>query len=135
LHSKAGTGGLPALPAGAQAAGTDAGFVSAAPAADPDGAAQLDQQAQQATQTEQQVLAEATPPPDEAGAAGGAPVAAAPAAAPAAPTVTIALGQTPAQVIASKGQPKQIVNLGVKQIYVYPDMKIIFMSGKVSDVQ
>jgi hypothetical protein len=27
------------------------------------------------------------------------------------------------------------VNLGTKQIYVYKDLKITFVSGKVSDVQ
>ncbi len=132
LHSKAGTGGLPNPPAAAKAPGTEAGFVSAAPPADPNGAQELDQQSQEAATTEQQVLAEAGTP--DAGNAAPA-VAAAPAAAPAGPPVTIALGQTPAQVTASKGAPKQIVKLGTKQIYVYSDMKIIFMNGKVSDVQ
>jgi hypothetical protein len=33
------------------------------------------------------------------------------------------------------GQPEKIVNLGTKQIYVYKDLKITFVSGKVSDVQ
>jgi hypothetical protein len=49
--------------------------------------------------------------------------------------VLIALGQTPAQVTASKGAPSQIVNLGRKQVYVYPDMKITFVGNKVSDVK
>ena len=34
-----------------------------------------------------------------------------------------------------KGQPLNKVNLGAKTIYVYSDMKIIFMRDKVSDVQ
>ncbi len=134
LHSKAGTGGLPNPPAAAKAPGTDAGFVAAAPAADPNGAQELDQQATEATTTEQQVLAEAGTP-DAGNAAPAVAAAPAPAAAPAGPPVTIALGQTPAQVTANKGAPKQIVKLGTKQIYVYSDMKIIFMNGKVSDVQ
>ncbi len=48
---------------------------------------------------------------------------------------TIAWGQTPDQVVAILGQPQKIVNLGAKQMYFYPDMKVIFTNGKVSDVQ
>jgi hypothetical protein len=50
-------------------------------------------------------------------------------------TPTVALGQTIGQVTAILGAPKQIVDLGSKQIYKYPDMKIIFIDGKVSDVE
>ena len=52
-----------------------------------------------------------------------------------APPPTVALGQTPVQVTAILGQPKQIIDLGAKQIYKYPDMKVVFINGKVSDVQ
>jgi hypothetical protein len=48
---------------------------------------------------------------------------------------TIGLGQTPDQVTAILGTPKQIVDLGSKKIYKYPDMKIVFTDGRVSDVQ
>jgi hypothetical protein len=48
---------------------------------------------------------------------------------------TIQLGQTTDQVQAALGKPEKIVNLGAKQIYVYKDLKITFMNGKVSDVQ
>jgi hypothetical protein len=44
-------------------------------------------------------------------------------------------GQTPDQVKAALGQPDKIVNLGSKQIYVYKDLKVTFINGKVSDVQ
>jgi hypothetical protein len=44
-------------------------------------------------------------------------------------------GQTPDQVKASLGNPEKIVNLGTKQIYVYKDLKVTFLNGKVSDVQ
>jgi hypothetical protein len=44
-------------------------------------------------------------------------------------------GQTPDQVKASLGNPEKIVNLGAKQIYVYKDLKVTFLNGKVSDVQ
>ncbi len=59
----------------------------------------------------------------------------APAAQPAAPPKTIALGQTTDQVVGILGQPQKIVNLGAKQMYFYPDMKVIFTNGKVTDVQ
>jgi hypothetical protein len=44
-------------------------------------------------------------------------------------------GQTPEQVKAALGTPEKIVNLGAKQIYVYKDLKVTFLNGKVSDVQ
>jgi hypothetical protein len=44
-------------------------------------------------------------------------------------------GQTPDQVKAALGNPDKIVNLGTKQIYVYKDLKVTFVNGKVSDVQ
>jgi hypothetical protein len=49
----------------------------------------------------------------------------------------LALGQTPDQVVAMKGHPLNKVILGAKTIYIYSDMKIIFMFmwDKVSDVQ
>jgi hypothetical protein len=48
---------------------------------------------------------------------------------------TVALGQTSDQMTAILGSPKQIIDLGSKQIYKYPDMKVVFMNGKVSDVE
>jgi hypothetical protein len=51
------------------------------------------------------------------------------------PPQQIEKGQTPDQVIAAIGQPDKIVNLGAKQIYVYKDIKVTFLNGKVSDVQ
>ncbi len=51
------------------------------------------------------------------------------------PPQTIQLGQSTDEVLAALGQPAKIVNLGAKQIYVYQDLKITFMKGKVSDVQ
>lgn len=44
-------------------------------------------------------------------------------------------GQTPDQVKAAIGVPDKIINLGAKQIYVYKDIKVTFVNGKVSDVQ
>jgi hypothetical protein len=52
-----------------------------------------------------------------------------------APPQTIQAGQTIDEVVATLGKPEKIVNLGAKQIYVYKDLKVTFMDGKVSDVQ
>jgi hypothetical protein len=38
------------------------------------------------------------------------------------------------QVIAGFGQPQKEVKLGVKVIFYYKDMKVIFTNGKVSNV-
>jgi hypothetical protein len=54
---------------------------------------------------------------------------------PAADPVSIEKGMTPDQVEGAMGKPDKKVTLGVKQIYYYKDMKVIFMNGKVSDVQ
>ena len=47
----------------------------------------------------------------------------------------IQLGMTIDQVQAALGKPEKTVNLGAKQIYVYKDLKVTFVNGKVSDVQ
>ena len=48
---------------------------------------------------------------------------------------TIEKGQSSDQVESSLGKPDKIVNLGSKQIWVYKDLKVTFVNGKVSDVQ
>jgi hypothetical protein len=48
---------------------------------------------------------------------------------------TIEKGMTPDQVQSALGKPDKIVNLGTKQLYIYKDMKVTFLNGKVSDVQ
>lgn len=50
-------------------------------------------------------------------------------------TKTIGLGQTPEQVIAILGAPEKKIELGQKAIYIYKDLKVVFMKGKVSDVE
>ncbi|MFZ0319626.1 MAG: hypothetical protein WAL56_10910 [Candidatus Sulfotelmatobacter sp.] len=54
---------------------------------------------------------------------------------PAAEPASIEKGMTTDQVEAAMGKPEKKVTLGTKQIYYYKDMKVIFISGKVSDVQ
>lgn len=50
-------------------------------------------------------------------------------------TKTLGLGQTPEEVEASMGKPETVINLGPKMTYVYKNMKVIFVDGKVADVQ
>ncbi len=54
---------------------------------------------------------------------------------PAQPPPTIQLGQTVDDVTNLLGTPTKVVNLGVKQIYIYKDMKVVFLRGRVADVQ
>jgi hypothetical protein len=51
------------------------------------------------------------------------------------PPKTISLGQTKDQVVASFGQPQKVIKLATKEIDTYPDMKVTFVKGKVTDVQ
>jgi hypothetical protein len=126
-----GQGGLPAPPADAIAGTKQAPYAAAAPAPDPNGAAQLDEQAKQGAEVENEVAAEAAGDanPD------ATPTAAAVAAPASSGPVAITLGMTPDQVIACKGQPTNKVNFPTKQVYIYPDMKITFVKGKLTDVQ
>jgi len=48
---------------------------------------------------------------------------------------SIEKGMTTDQVEAAMGKPEKIVNLGLKKIYVYKDLKVTFLNGKVFDVQ
>ena len=49
-------------------------------------------------------------------------------------TKTVELGQSPEVVKDILGPPGSVINLGSKSIYVYDDLKIIFVDGKVTDV-
>ena len=114
------------LPASAAAMPVQASFAMNAPPPDPMAAEQINQQAQEADKAEQEVLTQAAPD------GGGAPPPIAP---PQAPPISISLGQSIEEVTGAMGQPKNIVDLGAKKIYVYKDMKITFNGGKVTDVQ
>lgn len=48
---------------------------------------------------------------------------------------SVELGNTPDEVQLVLGNPDKIINLGARVIHVYKDMKIIYVDGKVSDVQ
>lgn len=124
LQSKQGTGGLPAAPPSARTAPVETAFAQGAPAPDPNGAAEVNQQLQQADAAVQDVTAQGQQETASSGEAS----------APAAP-VNIALGQSIDQVTGALGQPMRIVDLGAKKIYQYRDMKITFRDGKVADVE
>lgn len=54
------------------------------------------------------------------------------------PIPTIAIGQTTDQVTRTLGQPKSIMDVGTKKVYIYAiptKMKITFNDGKVTDVE
>ncbi|MGB8522886.1 MAG: hypothetical protein WCD43_07965 [Candidatus Acidiferrales bacterium] len=74
----------------------------------------------------QQPAADAQPAADQAPAAEQAPPA---------PPATVAIGQSTDEVVAILGQPEKILNLGAKVIYVYKDLKVTFVKGKVTDAQ
>ena len=48
---------------------------------------------------------------------------------------TIQMGMTADQVQAALGKPEKMVNLGPKQLFIYKDMKVTFINGRVADVQ
>jgi hypothetical protein len=129
LQAKQGKGGIPAAPPSATAPPVQSAFAAAAPPPDTNAAAEISQQTQAADQAEQEV-ASATPEPPIGG---PAPIAAP--AAPAAAPPTVSLGESIDDVTAGMGAPTRIIDLGVKKIYVYKDMKVTFKAGKVSDVE
>jgi hypothetical protein len=73
--------------------------------------------------------------PDGEAAAGKRAAAPAPSAAPTQGVAEITLGQSVDQVMAILGQPRTIIDLGSKKVYEYKDMKVVFIGGKVVDVQ
>jgi len=58
-----------------------------------------------------------------------------PAVASAVESKTIKLGMSADEVKQALGNPDKLVDLGTKQVFIYKDMKVILVDGKVSDVQ
>ncbi|HUB81848.1 MAG TPA: hypothetical protein VMB03_23775 [Bryobacteraceae bacterium] len=119
LQSKQGQGGIPAAPAAASRPPVEAAYAMAAPPPDPNAASAVSQQAQSAVQAENEVLDQASGP---SAAAGAAPQ-------------SVSLGMTIDQVVGMMGQPAMVGDLGSKKIYSYGNMKVIFIDGKVADIQ
>ena len=116
LQAKQGQGGLPAEPAAAARPTVQAPYAAAAPPPDPNVASEVSQQAESAAQAENEVLAQA-----QSG--------------PSATPQSVSLGMTIDQVVGMMGQPSMVGDLGSKKIYSYGNMKVIFIDGKVTDIQ
>jgi hypothetical protein len=133
MQKKQGTGGLPTMPASANAPPVQAAYAAAAPPPDQNVASEVKQQVSEADKAEAQALGEAQP---AAGGPSEVPQLAqneAPATAPSAPVPTVVLrpGQTIEQVVAIEGQPKRIADLGVRKVYIFPDgIKVTFINGR-----
>jgi hypothetical protein len=119
LQARQGKDGLPAVPPAASAPPVTAAYAQAAPPPDPNVATEVSQQAESAVQAENEVLgmAQASGP-----SAAGAPQ-------------SVSLGMTIDQVVGLLGQPTLVGDLGSKKIYSYGNMKVIFIDGKVADIQ
>jgi hypothetical protein len=87
-------------------------------------------QQEQAAQPSQPAAPAAAQPPAEAA---PAPIAPPPPPPPDPPEVKE--GQTVDQVVAALGQPLHTATVGTKVIYSYKDIKVIFVNGKVKDIQ
>jgi hypothetical protein len=122
LQAKQGKGGLPVAPPSAMAPPVESAMALNAPPPPPEKevAAELKEQAKDADAAEKEAAADIS----------GAGAVSASAEPP-----TVALGQTPDQVAAAMGKPKSIMDLGERKIYVYPDMKVTFNGGKVTDIK
>jgi len=118
LQSRGGQAGLPALPA--NVTGTLDTPMASQVQAETSAVGELNQVAQDADRAEQNVIDQGATVAADSG--GGAPA-------------TISLGQSIDEVTATQGQPQKIVDLGNKKIFVYSDLKITFIDGRVADVQ
>jgi hypothetical protein len=116
LQAKQGQSGLPAIDASMRAE-MPAPFAADLPPAETNVQEQLTQQAREAERQEQQLLGQVP-----GNSAAGQPP-------------TIQAGFTIDQVVQIMGEPLRIADLGQKKTYFYKDMKIIFLDGKVNDVQ
>lgn len=100
-----------------------------------DSSASSQQQAQQPPANGQQQGQSATPAQQAEAPPAAIPPPPPPADEPAAPPKTISAGQTKDEVTAALGKPDKVAKVGTKEIYYYKDLKVIFVNGKVTDVQ
>ena len=114
LKTNQGKGGLPVAPVAAQL--SPAVYTALAPPPDPNAANEIQQQAQQADQA----VNDASTAASQQGQAA---------------TATIAVGQTFDEVETILGPPVNKAIVGSKVIYNYKDLKVIFMDGRVADVE
>jgi hypothetical protein len=127
LQKKQGQGGIPAAPAAAAAPPQKTAYAAIAPPDDPNVKSELADTTKEADLAEQEFLHESSTggPSADGGAVAGPPPAA----------KKIGIGSTIDEVVAAMGQPKDMVDLGAKQIYVYDGMKITFVNGKLTEAK
>ena len=126
---------LPKPPSSVSTTAVASEFASAAPPADPNEAAELQRLNQEASSTEQSAVKDASFQ-DNGGAA--SPIQRSTDNLPPVETVATELqaNMTPAQVRAIKGAPSTPpTKFGAKEIWTYPDVKLTFVNGKLTDIQ
>ena len=109
LQSRQGQDGLPRLPEGS--AGTIDSAYAREAQPDSDAARELTDASREADRVEQEAASQSGAPP------------------------VLSLGMSLDEVRAIQGNPRTIVDLGEKKMYVYQDLKITFLNGKVTDIQ
>lgn len=124
LQAKQGTGGFPRVPATVNIATVRADYSQGIAGPEPDAAAQIQQQWQEADRAEEDTLSQL---PADAGMA--------PLKQTAAPAASAVVGQSVEEVSATMGMPPRIVDLGAQKIYLYTNQKVTFTDGKVTSVQ
>jgi len=124
LQAKQGQGNLPQIDPALRAE-TPAAYAADLPAPEPSAENELEQSARETASQEQAIL-------QQAGQSAQVPPAPAP---PGPGPVTLSEGLTIAQVETIMGKPRQSAVVGTKTIYLYKDMKITFVNGKVTDIQ
>ena len=107
LQSKQGQDGLPPLPQGSE--GTIDSPLAAEARPDADISRELAEASREGDAAERQ--ADQSAPP------------------------VLTLGMSLDEVKSIQGDPQKVVDLGDKKMYVYKDLKITFLNGKVTDIQ
>jgi hypothetical protein len=111
------------LPSNAATAPVTASFASQLPPPDANATNELQQQYDTSQDTQ-------SPQTQPASGTGISPIYGGPAG-----TQTISLGQSINDVIDILGQPTRIADLGSKKVYVFKELKVTFVDGRVTDVQ
>ena len=130
LQQNQGKGGLPPIPASANAPPVDTAFAKIGPPPPSDGAQQISQEWNAGTKAEQTLVNDAASGPANMGAPQQAEAVLQPEPAQLGP------GMTVAEVEASQGKPTTILAPSVhKKTYIYKNFKVTFTDGKVTDIQ
>ena len=120
LQDNQGKNGLPALPLAASGPAADAAYASSAPPPDPNGAQQIAQEWDAGNRIDQ------APPNNQADQPNPQP----------SDPVRVGIGMTMAEVESAMGRPATILAPpGNRIIYLYSNVKVTFIDGKVSDIQ